>query len=139
MRRTLHWEGFGRIGRVTAVLPWQRVLVHGPSMAPTLRHNDVLLVRFGARVRPGDVVLARFADMPDRYVVKRAVRPQAGGWWLSSDNIAAGGDSRVHGVAEVVARVVLCWPRSTPGLRAFLPRRIGPTALGATGAAPPGN
>jgi hypothetical protein len=125
------------MGQVSAALPWQRVLVHGPSMAPTLRHADVLLVRYGARVRPGDVVLARFADLPDRYVVKRAVRPEAGGWWVCSDNAAAGGDSRMHGVAEVLARVVLCWPRSAGGLRAFLPRRIRSAAPGATGAAAP--
>ena len=95
-------------------------------MAPTLRHNDVLLVRYRARVRPGDVVLARFADLPDRYVVKRAVRPEAGGWWVASDNTAAGGDSQAHGVAEVLARAVLYWPRSAGGGRGLLPRRIGP-------------
>ena len=121
---------------MSPALPWQRVLVHGPSMVPTLRHADVLLVRYGARVRPGDVVLARFHDLPDRYVVKRAVRPEAGGWWLASDNAAAGGDSRVHGVADVVARVVLYWPRSARGVRAFLPRRIGSAVTGAT---PPGS
>jgi phage repressor protein C with HTH and peptisase S24 domain len=120
---------------VSPALPWQRVLVHGPSMVPTLRHDDVLLVRYGARIRPGDVVLARFRDLPDRYVVKRAVRPEPGGWWVVSDNAAAGGDSRTHGVAQVVARVVLCWPRSAGRLRGFLPRRIG--AAAASGAAPP--
>jgi hypothetical protein len=44
-------------------------------------------------------------------VVKRAVRAADGGWWLASDNSFAGGDSAVHGVADVVARVVLrVWP-----------------------------
>lgn len=91
------------------LLPWQLVRVSGPSMVPTLRDGDRVVVRHGAAVRPGDVVLARFRAMPDRLVLKRAVRAQDGGWWLASDNPAAGGDSAVHGVADVLARVV--WRR----------------------------
>jgi len=87
-------------------------------MVPTLRDGDVVLVRHGARVRPGDVVLARYRSLPDRYVVKRAVRPADGGWWLASDNPAAGGDSASHGVADVLARVVLRRHRRA------LPRRV---------------
>ena len=100
-----------------SVLPWQRVDVHGPSMVPTLRPGDVVIVRHGARVRPGDVVLARFPDRPDRLVLKRAVRPETGGWWLASDNTFAGGDSETHGIAEVLGRVVL-------KLRPGRPRRV---------------
>ena len=86
------------------------VEVSGPSMVPTLRHGDVVLARrVGGRtpVSPGDVVLARFRSLPGRLVVKRTVRPLDGGWWLASDNSFAGGDSAVHGVADVEARVVL--------------------------------
>jgi phage repressor protein C with HTH and peptisase S24 domain len=100
-----------------SLLPWQRVEVSGPSMTPTLRSGDVLVVRHGAPVRPGDVVLARFRSLPDRLVLKRAVRPEAGGWWLASDNPFAGGDSDTHGVADVLARAVL---RVRPGR----PRRV---------------
>jgi phage repressor protein C with HTH and peptisase S24 domain len=89
------------------LLPWQRVRVSGPSMVPTLRHGDVVVVRHGARIRPGDVVLARFRSMPERDVLKRVVREQDGGWWLASDNAAAGGDSDSHGVADARARAVL--------------------------------
>ncbi len=93
------------------------VLVHGPSMAPTLRHGDALLVRRGGRVRPGDVVVARFRSRPDLLVVKRAVRAQDGGWWVRGDNDLVTDDSRAYGVADVVGRVVLrYWPR---------PARIG--------------
>jgi phage repressor protein C with HTH and peptisase S24 domain len=74
-------------------------------MVPTLRDGDWVLVRHGARIGGGDVVLATFRTMPDRLVLKRAVRPQDGGWWLASDNVAAGGDSDAHGVADVHARV----------------------------------
>jgi phage repressor protein C with HTH and peptisase S24 domain len=87
-------------------------------MAPTLRHGDTVLVRHGAAIRAGDVVLARFRALPDRDVLKRAVRRDGTGWWLASDNPAAGGDSSAHGAADVFARVVL---RRRPR---GLPRRI---------------
>ena len=92
------------------LLPLRVVEVSGPSMVPTLHHGDVVLarrVRRRGRIDPGDVVLARFRALPDRLVVKRAVRAVDGGWWLSSDNTFAGGDSEVHGVADVEAAVVL--------------------------------
>ena len=103
------------------LLPWQKVIVSGPSMAPTLYDGDVVLVRHGATIRTGDVVLARFRSMPDTYVLKRADRPAPDGWLVRSDNDAAIGDSRTHGVAEVLGRVVLRWPR---GRRLPLPVRV---------------
>jgi SOS-response transcriptional repressor LexA len=98
-------------------------------MLPTLREGDVLLVRYTRPVRPGALVLARFAD--GTLAVKRAVErreTRAGGpaWWLLSDNPGRGVDSRhrgpvadeaVHGV--VVGRI---WPR---------PRRL--TRVGTVG------
>ena len=90
-----------------ALLPWQAVHVRGVSMVPTLRDGDLVIVRYGARIRAGDVVLATYRSMPDHYVLKRAVRPVSGGWWLGTDNAAAGGDSDAHGVADILARVVL--------------------------------
>ncbi len=88
------------------------VLVEGPSMLPTLRPGDCLLVRRPRRVRPADVVVARFASRPDLLVVKRAVRPEQGGlWWVEGDNPAVTDDSRRYGPAEVLGRVVLrYWP-----------------------------
>jgi hypothetical protein len=69
-------------------------------MLPTLREGDLLLVRHGAQVRPGALVVARFAD--ETLTVKRAVerRLTASGedaWWLLSDNPAEGVDSRHRG------------------------------------------
>ncbi|MFI6077015.1 S26 family signal peptidase [Actinoplanes sp. NPDC051343] len=86
---------------------WQLVLVQGPSMVPTLRSGDALLVRRGARVRSGDIVVARFRTRPDLLVVKRAVRPQDGGWWIQGDNTLIEDDSRRYGVADVIGRVLI--------------------------------
>lgn len=83
-------------------------LVRGPSMVPTLRDGDCLLILRGAAVRPGSVVVAKFRSRPDLLVVKRAVAGQDGGWLLASDNPFADGPS---GVADVEARVLLrYWP-----------------------------
>jgi hypothetical protein len=76
-------------------------------MVPALRDGDVVIVRYGRAARAGDVVLARYRSMPDRPVLKRAVRRTDDGWWLASDNAAAGGGSDVHGVADVTAAAVL--------------------------------
>jgi phage repressor protein C with HTH and peptisase S24 domain len=98
------------------------VEVRGPSMTPTLRDGDRLLVvgpRVARPVRPGDVVVAVFHTLPGRYVVKRAVRPVEDGWWLRSDNSFAGGDSDSHGTATLYGRAVLRWP-----VRSMWPRRI---------------
>ena len=89
----------------------RRVLVVGPSMVPTLRHGDALLVRPGASVRPGDLVIARFPAGPDLLVAKRAIRPTADGWWLEGDNPLVADDSRVYGPGVVLAKVLVrYWP-----------------------------
>ncbi|NYJ04492.1 S24 family peptidase [Petropleomorpha daqingensis] len=104
-------------GSGVAPLPSTWVLAHvtGPSMAPTLRHGDRLLVRRlrpGRRVPPGTVVLARFPSRPELLVVKRAVRDEPGGSWVVGDNPLVTDDSRSFGVAVPVGRVVArLWPR----------------------------
>ncbi|WP_375476664.1 S24 family peptidase [uncultured Jatrophihabitans sp.] len=100
-----------------ALLPWQRIEVSGPSMTPTLRSGDEVLVRHGARIRAGDLVLARYRSLPDLLVLKRAAHERDGGWWVTSDNGFTGGDSETHGVADVLGKVVL---RLRPGR----PRRL---------------
>ena len=88
-------------------LPLFAVLVHGPSMAPVLRSGDALLVRRGGQVRAGDIVVARFRSRPDLLVVKRAVEPRDGGWWVRGDNEFVQDDSRAYGVADVIGRVLI--------------------------------
>jgi nickel-type superoxide dismutase maturation protease len=88
---------------------WVLARVTGPSMSPTVRHGDRLLVhrlRPGAPVRPGTVVLARFPARPDLLVVKRVRRAVPGGHWVEGDNPLVTDDSRAFGTAVVVGRVV---------------------------------
>lgn len=93
-----------------AVLPFGAAEVSGPSMVPTLHHGDRLVVQYGARIRPGDVVVLRHPFQQDLLVVKRAVERREGGWWVLGDNPYAGGDSTDYGVVPpelVLARVRL--------------------------------
>jgi nickel-type superoxide dismutase maturation protease len=107
--------------RLRGAFPLHAVLVEGPSMLPTLRPGDALIVRRGAAARPGQVVVARFPARPELLVVKRALRPVGGGWWVESDNPAVSDDSRRYGPARVLGRVVLrYWP---PAQFGRLPRR----------------
>jgi len=99
------------------------VTVRGPSMVPTLRSGDAVLVWRG-KVRAGDVVVARFRSRPDLLVVKRAVRPLECGWWLLGDSSVVADDSRRYGVADVAGRAVLRywpWPPRPLGRRPPVP------------------
>ena len=88
---------------------WAVARVTGPSMSPTVRHGDRLLVSRihpGDRVREGDVVLARFPSRPELLVVKRVRRAVPGGHWVEGDNSLVTDASRAFGTAVVVGRVV---------------------------------
>ncbi len=93
-----------------------RVRVEGESMLPVLRPGDWLVVRRGAEVRPGDLVVARLPGDHSRLIVKRAAWREGDGWWLESDNQRAPGrkDSWDFGAVPaslLVGRVVLrYWP-----------------------------
>ena len=101
--------------------PWVVARVSGPSMTPTVRSGDRLLVRRvagGTVVRDGAVVLARFPSRPDLLVVKRVRRAVPGGHWVEGDNPLVTDDSRAFGPAVVVVRVVgrlWPWPGRLPG------------------------
>ncbi|MGW5846724.1 nickel-type superoxide dismutase maturation protease [Streptomyces sp. NPDC055254] len=100
------------------------VEVAGPSMAPTLIDGDRLLVRYGAVVRPGAVVVLRHPFQQDLLVVKRAVeRRPRGCWWVLGDNpYNETGDSTDYG--PVPGELVL----ATAVLR-FRPREEGQLSL----------
>jgi phage repressor protein C with HTH and peptisase S24 domain len=86
-------------------------IVREPSMVPTLRDGDAILVWRTRRITAGDVVVVTFVGDAG-LMVKRAVRPMPGGWWVVGDNPFASTDSRQLGVAVVVGRVLLrWWPR----------------------------
>src|ERR1700728_2063430 len=97
-----------------------RVEVAERSMAPALLPGDWLLAWRTRRVRPGQVVLAWHPGPPGFLLVKRVARWEgdaetARGWWLASDNPAAGAvDSARFGPVPpelIVARVLLrYWP-----------------------------
>ncbi len=97
-------------------IPVGWAVVRGDSMRPVLADGDRLLVRYGAPVRTGDVVVARFADgtlAVKRASERRTTRGGAAAWWLLGDN-PAGVDSRHRGPvpdADVLGVAVLrVWP-----------------------------
>ena len=102
-------EAGGPGGVAPLVTPWVLARVAGPSMTPTVRSGDRLLV---CRVAPGDtvgndaVVLARFPARPELLVVKRVRRAVPGGHWVEGDNPLVTDDSRAFGTAVVVGRVL---------------------------------
>jgi nickel-type superoxide dismutase maturation protease len=84
--------------------PLGRIAVAERSMQPALNPGDWLIVWRGyrpgrpPRIRPAQIVIARHPGDPDVLLVKRAVRPVDGGWWLGSDNAAVQAvDSRRFG------------------------------------------
>ncbi|MER6390444.1 nickel-type superoxide dismutase maturation protease [Streptomyces sp. NPDC059382] len=99
---------------------WKRlgvVDVYGPSMVPTLVHGDQVVVRYGAPVRPGNVVVLRHPFQQDLLVVKRAVERRPGGWWVLGDNpFNETGDSTDYGTvpAELVLATALARWRPLP-------------------------
>jgi nickel-type superoxide dismutase maturation protease len=70
--------------------PLLRVAVAEQSMLPALHPGDWLLAWRTTRIRPGQVVLAWHPERPGFLLVKRAAWREDGGWWLASDNPAAG-------------------------------------------------
>jgi nickel-type superoxide dismutase maturation protease len=102
--------------------PLWRVAVAERSMEPALHPGDWLLTWRGlyrsrpSRVRPGQLVVARHPGQPDLLLVKRAARELPGGWWLESDNTAAGAvDSNMFGPVPaqmIVATVIVRYRRA---------------------------
>ncbi|MEU4208938.1 nickel-type superoxide dismutase maturation protease [Streptomyces sp. NPDC026206] len=99
--------------------------VYNPSMVPTLNPGDQLVVRYGAAVRPGDVVVMRHPFRQDLLIVKRAVERREGGWWVTGDNPLVENDSREFGAVPDEFVVARAWARLRP------PPRAGQRSVGA--------
>lgn len=102
-------------------------VVRGRSMLPTLADGDRLLVAYGARPRPGRLVLCDLPPdgegVPRPLSVKRLVGPaerpghRGPGWWVERDNPAEGVDSWLVGALPPAAIRAVVLGR--------LPRRLG--------------
>lgn len=82
-------------------LPYRRIRVSGPSMAPTLFDGDVVLVRRGRVARVGDVVVVSWSARPGLLSIKRVIRKDPDGWFVTGDNTDASTDSRRFGPARI--------------------------------------
>ncbi|MDQ0993003.1 nickel-type superoxide dismutase maturation protease [Streptomyces sp. V3I7] len=103
--------------------PFGLAEVTGPSMVPTLHHGDLLLLRYGAVVRPGDIVVLRHPFQQDLLVVKRASERREDGWWVLGDNPYAGGDSTDYGTVPeelILGRALARYRPRKPGQRSPL-------------------
>lgn len=101
--------------------------VYNPSMLPTLRPGDQLVVQYGGAVRAGDVVVLRHPFQHDLLIVKRAAERRPGGWWVLGDNPEVRNDSREFGVVPDELVVARAWVR----LRS--PRGVQPSARSVLG------
>jgi signal peptidase I len=101
--------------------PLYRAAVAENSMTPALRPGDWLLAWRGLRpdrpvkIKPGQIVIARHPADAATFLVKRVAWREPAGWWLASDNAAAGAvdSARFGPVAPelIEARVVgRYWP-----------------------------
>jgi nickel-type superoxide dismutase maturation protease len=92
-------------------LPYRRIRVLGPSMAPTLKDGDVVLARRTDKPRRGDVVVVTWVTRPHQLSIKRITQEEEHGWHVEGDNHHASTDSRDLGPAQVHGVVVArLWP-----------------------------
>ncbi len=118
----------GRVRRflVLLVRSWMaRVAIEGPSMEPTVRAGDWLLVDPDAYAHrapeAGSLVLAPDPRQGDRMLIKRVGSVDPDGWLrLVGDDTDHSTDSRIFGAVDP-ARVA-----GAPWFRYWPPRRVGP-------------
>lgn len=101
----------------------RRIRVSGQSMEPTLHDGEYVLIHPGRRhPTPGGLAVARHPTELDpvgegrMLVIKRVGDWDADGVWLTSDNPAAGTDSRTWGrlpVEDIVGTVTVVLDRPT--------------------------
>jgi nickel-type superoxide dismutase maturation protease len=99
----------------------RRFVVSGPSMLPTLRPGDRLVVAKTRKLRPGDIVVLRDPRSLSRLVCKRVVTAEPGHIVVRGDNPEASTDSRAFGPVPtdwVIGKVLRrYWP--TADARSF--------------------
>jgi nickel-type superoxide dismutase maturation protease len=92
----------------------RRFVVSGPSMLPTLRSGDRLLVARTRHIRSGDIVVVRDPRSWSNLVCKRVVSADSHHIVVRGDNPDASTDSRAFGPVPtewVVGRVIRrYWP-----------------------------
>ncbi|HVM00755.1 MAG TPA: nickel-type superoxide dismutase maturation protease [Egibacteraceae bacterium] len=97
-RKRWRWALAAGAVLVGAAAAHGRFVVRGESMTPTLEPGDRLLVRrWPARARPGDLVVVVQPGPPDRLVVKRLAAARSSRLTVLGDNPAASTDSRHYG------------------------------------------
>jgi hypothetical protein len=102
--------------------PLWRIAVAEQSMEPALIPGDWLLAWRGLRagrpprIRAGQIVIALHPGRDGFLLVKRAVRRDAAGWWLESDNQDVRAiDSRAFGAVPddlIAGRMLLRYRRA---------------------------
>lgn len=99
-----------------------RMVVAGPSMAPTLLPGEVVLTvpAVGRWLQPGRLVVLRDPGDPDHLVIKRVGDLADGHLWAVGDDPHRSTDSRVWGwlpVAAIRRIVIVRWPDVRSPLR----------------------
>jgi nickel-type superoxide dismutase maturation protease len=104
-----------RLLRSRSLWPLSRYVVEGPSMLPAYRHGERLLVNRLAYVlrppAPGDVVVIRDPERPDRYLLKRIVWARGDRCFVAGDNAAESRDSRQFGAVARRHIIGKAWRR----------------------------
>jgi len=76
-------------------LSFGKAVVRGLSMVPNLGYGDQLLIRYGAQISVGDVIVFRRSGQND---IKRVESISDEGIFVVGDNLMASLDSRTYGL-----------------------------------------
>lgn len=87
--------------RLRALLPFDRFIVEGESMAPSVSPSErVVVIRaaywFG-KPKAGDLVVLRDPRNPERLLIKRIDAAHGNSFEVAGDNVDASTDSRTFG------------------------------------------